>query len=809
MRFEVSPSEAVVIAGQPVVLTVELTNASTVIESYGVRALGLDPDWVMVEPSNLALFPGTTGFATVIVTVPQSYPAGSHTVTVQAFVERDPTEYLLVDVALHMAEMSTITAELQPLMVQATKVARFGLVVANEGNRVAELTPMADPGDETTRIVFTPASIVLEPGAKAVIQVEARGKRPWFGPPDARQIAFTVGSSATRVEVLGTILQRARIARGLIALVGLLVAASVFAVVLTSVFSDVVDASKVPDNLLKAAIEGDAANKRLSSTPTRVAGRVAIVGSSAGVSGATVQVYPADDPLVPVVSAASGDDGQYEIRNLAPGRYRIRFTAAGFREVWYPSALAFETAKDVEVAPDGSLDGLDVGLGGQPGTIKGKVVGDKPDGAQVRLVLPGETRGSTIDAEAAVVAASADGGFVFEKVPAPATYRIEVTKAGFARETREVKLGAAEERNGIELLLRRGDGAISGLVRGPLGALGGVEIAVSDGTRSVSTTSLTTDPPGTFVVRDLVTPASYTLKFTHPGFRPEVLTVKLAENQPLTGLTVSLSGAEGSISGVARGPSGAGIGGVEVTASNGEITVSSLSLSSGQVGAYTIVGLPAPSSYTLTFSKIGYVSQSRSTDIDPLLTSAVIGVDTNLQIASASLTGKITDTTGPIADVAITVTDGAQTFSSASANEPLGSYRFPRLPPGTYTVTFSRSGSVSQTFLVALEAGDARVLDVSIAARSSIAGLILSVDNLPLAGAEVRLYLATGFPGTAARVLRTGADGRYLFIDLDAPESYVIEFASAPNAPGVASVRVDLTGSDQRTGIDYRFLLPA
>ena len=396
MRFEVSPREAVVLAGQPVVLSVELTNTSDVIESYGVRALGLDPSWVMVEPSSLALFPGTTGFATVIVTVPVSYPAGAHNVTVQAFVERDPREYDLIDVALHMAEVSTVTADLQPLMVQASRVARFGLVVANEGNRVAQVTPTT-AGDDDMHVVFVPASVAVEPGAKAVIQVEARGKRPWFGPPEARQVAFSVNSGTSQVEVIGTILQRARIARGLIALVGLLAAASVFAVVLTSVFSDVVDASKVPDNLLKAAVEGGAGGKRTSSTPTRIAGRVAIAGSAKGVSGATVQVYLASDPLVPVASAASGDDGKYEIRNLAPAKYRIRFTAAGFREVWFPGTLGFETAKDVEVKPDDDLEALDVELGGQPGTIKGKVVGDKPEGAHVKLVLPGASRGSAID----------------------------------------------------------------------------------------------------------------------------------------------------------------------------------------------------------------------------------------------------------------------------------------------------------------------------------------------------------------------------------------------------------------------------
>ena len=345
MRLEVSPHDAVVMTGQPVVLTVEVTNTSSVIESYGVRALGLDPAWVNAEPATMALFPGATGFATLVISLPATFPAGEHVITVQGFVERNERQYLLVDVALHVTEALTVDAELQPLVVQAARLARFGLRVTNKGNRRFTIEPVApDTGDDGTEVTFTPARVLLEPGEQAMVQVTAKGKRPWFGPPLPRQLAISVGGVAAPVEVTGTILQRARIARGLMALVGLLAAASVFAVVLTSVFSDVVSASKVQDSLLKAAIDGDAAAKRLSGSPTRIAGHVTVTGTKAGVSGTTVQVYASDNPVVAVATAASGDDGAYEVRNLAPGSYRLRFIAAGFREVWYPGALGFETA---------------------------------------------------------------------------------------------------------------------------------------------------------------------------------------------------------------------------------------------------------------------------------------------------------------------------------------------------------------------------------------------------------------------------------------------------------------------------------
>ena len=57
---------------------------------------------------------------------------------------------------------------------------------------------------------------------------------------------------------------------------------------------------------------------------------------------------------------------------------------------------------------------------------------------------------------------SADGSFLFEDVPSPATYQLIVDKEGFATEVRDVVLGAAQDLDGIEIVLREGDGVVSG-----------------------------------------------------------------------------------------------------------------------------------------------------------------------------------------------------------------------------------------------------------------------------------------------------------------------------------------------------------
>lgn len=805
MRVDVTPPELQLAPGQTAVLSVEITNTTSLIESYGVRVLGLDPQWVHAAPASVPLFPGSTGFVTVVVTVPATFPAGRHGLVVQAYGESNPHDYVLVDVPTSMVDLPSFTVALEPPVIDAGRTARLGLLVVNTGNVTQTFVPEVDDVDGRHGVSFDPDQVQLGPGEQTVMQLVSRGRRPWFGTPEARQLTVWLHSGGVRKETAGTILQRARIPRGLVALAGLLVAATVFAAVVGSVFADVVGISRRQEDLLVAALtdEGDA--KTLAADPTVVGGSVKVVGSSQPVAGATVQAYPAADSNLAVATAATGDDGTYELRNLAPGAYRLRFTAAGFREVWYPSALAFETAAEVEVSAETPLSGIDVGLGGQPGIVGGKIVGDDPAGAMVRLVLPASALGSSQDAQVATAEALADGSFRFEKVPAPAEYRLEVSKAGYAHEAHAVKLGAAEERQGIEVLLRKGGGSIAGVITSGAAPLGGVNVEVTDGVVQVATTSLTTEPFGSFAVRDLATPGTYTLTFTFAGYRPQVLTVKLNENQELTGLAISLADADGSISGTVRAADGSSVGGVTVTATNGEITVSTTTLSIGQVGVYTLVGLPSPSTFTVSFAAKGYVGQSRSVDLDSLAGADLSNVDVFLAAATARISGTVSDSSGLVGGVKIQATSGPAVYNASSANEPLGSYQLPQLPPGTYTVTFARPGSALQTFLVSLAPGEARTLDVLMTSRAAISGRLTNSNGTPVAGAEVRLYRAVDFPEVPATTIRTGNDGTYVLADLNAPESYVIEFAFSPNSPGDASLRIDLGAGEQRVGVDHQF----
>ena len=113
---------------------------------------------------------------------------------------------------------------------------------------------------------------------------------------------------------------------------------------------------------------------------------------------------------------------------------------------------------------------------------------------------------------------ASDGLFTLDDVASPAVYDLVVSKPGFASDTQRIDLGGGEDRSGITLRLRTGDGIITGTVNGPDGPLGEAVITASSGSATVKTVSLTDPHVGQFTLRGLVTPGTYTVSVAMDGY---------------------------------------------------------------------------------------------------------------------------------------------------------------------------------------------------------------------------------------------------------------------------------------------------
>jgi hypothetical protein len=783
--------------GEPAQIAVSITNTSAVIDAYDIEAFGLDPSWITLSPSRLSLFPDEVGIVEIAVTLPPDVPAGSRTIAVHVRSENDHNEFSLAQVDLAVGTRARTSLRVDPVSVTGGNKASFQLIVVNDGNATVQERPVGEDPEDVLDIVFEPATVVLPPGRRDIVRADVAGGRPWFGQPKPRVLMFSLGGDSA--PAMATFIQRPRIGRWMLSLLGLLTAAAIFAVVLSTVADRLVEESSVDPKLLDRALiqGGTGAGGMASVTPSTMNGKVVVASTGQGVAGVTADLFGAGNGTVAVATAASDASGTFTFGRLPIGRYRLRVRGAGFAEQWYKESLTFADATDIDVDESAEVTLEDIEIGGRPGAIEGEVVAPDPTGAVAKLVVTGVADPET-NALVDEVTVSADGSFQFADVPSPGNYQLIVDKAGFATQTRTVKLEAAQELEGIQIVLREGDGAIAGRVSSPGGPLGGVNILATSGDLEFATVSLTVDDVGSFTVRTLPTPASYTLTFQRAGYEPATRTVTLAAAQQLGDIAVTMAPTTGSVDGTVSSAAGP-LGGVTVGITGADdVEMHTTTVSVGNVGAYGFGGLPAPGSYTLTFSKSGYVTQSRLVEIGGATGVANAGgIDVELVSSTAVIRGVIQGANGqPVAGADVVLSDGSVSRQVLSADDPLGGFEFRGVAPGAYTLTATLTGTSPAVQLVNVLANDVRELTIRLEAQASLSGLVTRVDNgveTPYVGAFVRLYPPSAFPGppnAALAQVQLGADGRYTFPALAAPADFVVAVYNAAGATDALEARL-------------------
>ncbi len=836
MYAQIEPSQVELSPQGSATLTVHVSNAGSTIDAYEVNVFGLDPSWVSVTPRRLSLFPSESESVALTITLPQSFPSGHRMLSIHVQSENDPTEFTLLQAGMYVAEQPRLQLRIDPAVVTGGTSAGFGMVITNEGNNTVIATPSAIDPEELATITFTPAIVELNPGQREVIQAVVEAKRPWFGQPKIRTFTF-VAESTTKSEMMATFIQKARIGRLLFSVLGLLTAAAVFYVVLSQSFNKVVDKTSLDKSSLAAALEqGGDGSTRTPVHPPVISGTVAAFSTGAHLPGVQADLFAADDTKVPIATEASNNDGVFAFGNVGAGKYKLRLKGAGFAEMWYPDQATAADAKEITTEFNKPVEPLaEVKLGGLPGMVAGSVIADNPIGATATLLVPGAIKEE--DAKVQTVKVAADGSFLFAKVQSPATYELVIEQAGFALETRTVRVDPGQSVEGIEMVLRRAGGVISGTVFGSGLPLGGVTVEATDGTAIVSTVTLTTDAgKGTYSLRGLATPAVYTITVSKAGFTSETRTVELKPEAESPPIDVQLQLATGSIGGTATFADGTPAGGITVAIVGGDTTISTTTISSSpadplQLGTFLAHDLPIPATYTVTFTKTGYGSQVLLVNLDPATgLSDKLDLFVSLDRNVGTVQGQVLGADGrPAAHATVTLNDGTTARTLITADDltvgtartgdipPVWNFEFSNVAFGTYTLTASLTGTTDVVSLVNVTDGATQhVPDIRLAAQASLVGSVTLLDSAgafqPMPDATVRLYLATKFPGSfadAAATTVTDKDGLYSFTSLDAPQDFVIAVFPNDNSPDPLDSRLVLTEPSKQVTVSVFQILSA
>jgi Carboxypeptidase regulatory-like domain len=838
VRVDVGPRSSLAEPGRPLPITVTITNTGELIGGYTLRVLGADPSWVRLERERLSLFPGTSQTVLVHLAIPEGVAAGERRIAIQVRELTPPNAIAVEEIEVQVPAAPAVQLQLDPVTSYGGRRASFGAVIENRGNTV--VTGILGGADAEAKIHFgfAPQAICLAPGEHRIVELTTRARRPLTGSPlvrvftvhldQRREIPADGGRSAAELPPLatGTFLQRPWLSRGPISLVGLLAAITVFAIVITVALARLVGQSAADRDLALQVAQARTATGNAGTSA--MSGTVRLLTAGTPVPGVAVEAFSTADVANPIATTATNAAGTFTLPNLAEGSYKLRFRGAGFVQLWYPGAATDADASTITLAPGQLHQGLDVRLGGIPATIAGTVTGDDLSGATVYLELPGtappnSTAPSSIEvpgtSEAIVrtVPVGSDGLFTITAVPSPSVYDLVVTKTGYANDVQRVDLGGGENRTGVDLRLRKGDGLISGQVNGPAGGLGGATVTATSGGSVARTVSLTQDRPGSFTLLSLPTPATFTVVVSKPGFASQTLTVTLAAGQKLSGLAVSLGVSAGDLTGKVRLlPSGNPGSGVTVTVTNGVLTVQTVTQSTGDVGSWTVGGLALPSTYTVTFTRADLAAQTVSVSLDqfgaitPGSQGALItsdGIAVSMRSATAVVRGTVsqriaTAEAGSVhaGEVQISLVSGTSSFAVTSASKPdgrLGQFEIDGVPPGTYTLSVNRRGTRPTSTIINLAAGQLKVVNPLLAAPAQISGLVADANGQARPGWQVLLYLADQYPTVVARTVTTDRTGHYLLSDVDAPESYVIEARPTASAAPQGSVTQQIDASQQ------------
>ncbi|QIK83053.1 carboxypeptidase-like regulatory domain-containing protein [Sanguibacter sp. HDW7] len=699
-----------------------VVNTTGVIDSFSARVVGLPEDTVTCTSDAVGLFPEASADLVLALDLPGSFPAGSHLVTVlvQSASGAPVAQH---DLEVVVPEAAGLALRAAPSRVRARREATFDVEVLATGNVAVDVALRARDTERTLRCEPTPSTLSVPAGGTRTTRVRVRAPLAWTGSDQdlAVRLEATAGDLTDEIDLV--LRRRPVLSRGLLTILTLALIITLWAVVLLLGIRGALGADPVtrvaPASYFAAtAVDGAASGgdgtpgaapegalPKEGQVPAGVGGtltgRVTSEISGEGVGRLTVEaVRRAPEGLVTIASSATQDDGTYAIGGLFPGEYLLKVGADGYETTWY--ATGDEPWTPVRATSRDATSDVDVTVVGDPATLHGRVdTGAIADGAAVDVTVTVRAAWSD-DVPARTVEVGADGAWSVADLPAPGTYEITAAAEGYQPATTREKVAGGQSRFVADLRLGTTPGQVSGTVTAGGRPLGAVTVTTSVGGRDVTVGTPTLGQVGRFVLPGLPTPGTYLLTFTREGFGSASVVVDLAAGEVRGDVAVELVDGAGSVTGRVLGPDGKGVGGATVVVAGGATPLTVTTLTSGDVGAFTVSGLATPGAYTLAVTAAGLAAASVPVDLDA--TGLVTGLEVRLGAATGDVRGTVKDPGGtPLAGARVVLTDGLTEREAVTTDT--GAYVFPGLAPGTYTVTATAADGRTATGLARVTAG--------------------------------------------------------------------------------------------------------
>ncbi|HEX9562482.1 MAG TPA: carboxypeptidase regulatory-like domain-containing protein [Gemmatimonadaceae bacterium] len=432
--------------------------------------------------------------------------------------------------------------------------------------------------------------------------------------------------------------------------------------------------------LVCACTSSDNPNEPGTTTGT-ISGVVTDAITGAPLSGAVISTQP------PTNTVTANAQGAYTIANVQIGSYSITATHTAYN----PNSTNAVVVAGLTVTAN-------LNLTPQGGSIAG-VVTDATTGAPVS--------GASVSTQppTSSVSTNAQGAYTISGA-ASGTYTVNASRSGYAPNSVQVTVMAGQTAT-AGIALTPLPGTLSGTVTD---AASGAPIAGASVTTQPATTTAITNSQGAFTISG-VPAGSYNVTASHAGYSPGSANGVVGPGQAVT-VNIALAPVPGTISGVITNASnGAPIAGATVSTVPPTATVTT-----NAQGSYTIPNVP-PGTYTVNATSAGFNPNSAPAAVT---SSQVATTDIALTPLPGGIMGVVTDASNgaPIAGATVTTVPAT---SSVTTNAQ-GAYTIQNVPPGTYTVTATRSGYSPGSGPATVLPGQTATRDISLSTQPAYDG---------------------------------------------------------------------------------------
>ena len=432
------------------------------------------------------------------------------------------------------------------------------------------------------------------------------------------------------------------------------------------------------------------------------------------------------------LSSTTDDNGEYVIKDVASGTYRLTASADGF---------ASKSIDPVIVAQSETLTVEDITLSKSVLPLTGTVTLEGLSDLSNTLV----TAISLLDEDLVYSTYTDEDGQYTIKSMQVGSYELTISHDGFEPYTTRISVIAGEALN-VDAELELGSGIITGtiLLEG-VDDFSGVTVTATLSSDSTAKYSASTSPDGSFSITGIRKAGSYLVSASKSGFTTDstrAVPVVLGQVSSLGSLTLYNNNA--TIRGVAQLEGALSHEGIKMTLQERDGGLS-YTASTDAEGEYIITGITPGRYYTLIATKAGY-SEKRSAELY-ISASADMSVETlTLPIALMSLTGTVDiedaeDDHGAIV-TAENLIDPSQTYTAVTNSS--GVFTLVGMQPGQYQVSVSLDGYRTvtlPTIEVVSESGTIRLEDAILlpAAKGTLIGFARLEGLSDHSGITVRL----------------------------------------------------------------------